>query len=80
MSDKLPLKSFVLAWFGSCAMGCREPCQVRKEAAISGSSYVPQTSLLQRLRSFLRAIVFLCGEGEAYVYCTLQSAAPGSLR
>ena len=24
-----------LAWFGSCAIGRREPCQVRKEAAIS---------------------------------------------
>ncbi len=45
-----------LAWFGSCAIGHREPCQVRKEAAISGSSYVPQISLLLRLRSFQRAI------------------------
>ena len=54
----IALKKLRLAWFGSCAMGCREPCQVRKEAAISGSSYVPQTSLLQRLRSFLRAIFF----------------------
>lgn len=47
-----------LAWFGSCAIGHREPCQVRKEAAISGSSYVPQISLLLRLRSFQRAISF----------------------
>jgi len=31
--------------FGSCATGPREPCQVRKEAAISGSSRVPQECL-----------------------------------
>lgn len=30
---------------GSCAMGCCESGQVRKEAAISGFSRVPQTSL-----------------------------------
>ena len=45
---QIVLKELRLAWFGSCAMGCREPCQVRKEAAISGSSYVPQISLLHR--------------------------------
>ena len=50
-----------LAWFGSCAIGRREPCQVRKEAAISGSSYVPQISLLLRLRSFQRAIYYFYG-------------------
>ena len=51
-----------LAWFGSCAIGRREPCQVRKEAAISGSSYVPQISLLLRLRSFQRAIYYFCDD------------------
>lgn len=30
---------------GSCAIGVCEPCQVRKEAALSGSSYVPQECL-----------------------------------
>ena len=59
---KIAFKELRPAWFGSCAMGCREPCQVRKEAAISGSSYVPQTSLLQRLRSSLRAIFLDCAK------------------
>ncbi len=30
---------------GSCAMGTHEPCQVRKEAALSGLSHVPRGSL-----------------------------------
>jgi len=30
---------------GSCAMGICEPCQVRKEAALSGITHVPQISL-----------------------------------
>jgi hypothetical protein len=30
---------------GSCAMGIHEPCQVRKEAALSGSFHVPQGGL-----------------------------------
>ena len=48
-----------LAWFGSCAIGRREPCQVRKEAAISGSSYVPQRSLLLRLAELSKGNLFL---------------------
>ena len=40
---KIALKKLRLAWFGSCAMGCREPCQVRKEAAISRTFYVKVT-------------------------------------
>ncbi len=30
---------------GSCAMGTHEPCQVRKEAALSGFTHVPRGSL-----------------------------------
>lgn len=30
---------------GSCAMGTHEPCQVRKEAALSGTSHVPRDRL-----------------------------------
>ncbi len=30
---------------GSCAMRTHEPCQVRKEAALSGPSYVPRGRL-----------------------------------
>jgi len=30
---------------GSCAAGAREPRQVRKEATVSGSSWVPQGCL-----------------------------------
>ena len=30
---------------GSCAMGTHEPCQVRKEAALSGTSHVPRGRL-----------------------------------
>lgn len=67
-----------LAWFGSCAIGHREPCQVRKEAAISGSSYVPQISLLLRLRSFQRAISFFEEPGGTYVYSPVQSIPSGS--
>lgn len=73
------------AWFGSCAIGHREPCQVRKEAAISGSSYVPQISLLLRLRSFQRAIsVFLvisifAGWRAEHVYSIVQSVPTGDL-
>lgn len=38
---------------GSCATGTHEPCQVRKEAAVSGHSCVPQGSLgrAMKLRS-----------------------------
>ena len=35
----------VVLTFGSCAMGTHEPCQVRKEAALSGSSHVPRGRL-----------------------------------
>ena len=35
-------------------MGNREPCQVREEAALSGTSHVPQISLLSAAR-YLRA-------------------------
>ena len=35
----------VVLTFGSCAMGTHEPCQVRKEAALSGLSHVPRGSL-----------------------------------
>src|SRR5665648_34686 len=35
-----------------------EPCQVRKEAAISGSSYVPQISLLLHLAKLLKGNFF----------------------
>src|SRR5690606_15294168 len=30
---------------GSCAISTHEPCQVRKEAALSGITYVPRGSL-----------------------------------
>lgn len=30
---------------GSCAIGCREPCQVLTEAALSGFAGVPQVCL-----------------------------------
>ena len=59
------------AWFGSCAIGCREPCQVRKEAAISGSFYVPQIRLLQRLRNHQRAV---CLFGRIDMYQALYRA------
>ena len=71
---KIAFKELRPAWFGSCAMGCREPCQVRKEAAISGSSYVPQTSLLQRLRSSLRAIFLDCAKkGKEHMTSVIQT-------
>ncbi len=54
--------------FGSCAMRCREPCQVRKEAAISGSSYVPQISLLQRHAELLKGNLFYQKSGGEDVY------------
>ena len=71
-----------LAWFGSCAIGRREPCQVRKEAAISGSSYVPQISLLLRLRSFQRAIFYfgMIYERTAHVYSIVQSLSSRGVR
>ncbi|AGN34467.1 hypothetical protein BaLi_c00290 [Bacillus paralicheniformis ATCC 9945a] len=41
---KVCLKQVVLT-LGSCAMGIHEPCQVRKEAALSGTFHVPQGCL-----------------------------------
>jgi len=38
------LKGLVLT-FRSCATGTHEPCQIRKEAAVSGHSCVPRGSL-----------------------------------
>ena len=66
------------AWFGSCAIGCREPCQVRKEAAISGSSYVPQISLLQRHAELLKGNVILKRNIDAAVQSFIQRKPPGS--
>ena len=87
---QIVLKELRLAWFGSCAMGCREPCQVRKEAAISGSSYVPQISLLQRHARLFKGNfrndnlmkISLTGKnkGRVYVYRIIQEPQAGGLR
>jgi len=47
------------AWFWFCAIGISEPRQVRKEAAIRGTSYVPQTSLFQCPAELLKGIFHL---------------------
>ena len=76
-----------LAWFGSCAIGRREPCQVRKEAAISGSSYVPQISLLQRHArlfkgnfrndKFMKISLTGKNKGRVYVHRIIQEPQAG---
>jgi DNA polymerase-3 subunit gamma/tau len=54
-------------------MGLCESCQVRKEAAISGSSYVPQQSLLQHPVVLSKGILLFTG-GTMYqaLYRTLR--------
>ncbi len=64
---------------GSCAMEAREPCQVRKEAAISGYPHVPQGCLpLQpagkikekELSPFGRWLFFV--SGQRFLPCTQE--------
>jgi len=57
-----------MEWFGSCAIRIYEPCQVRKEAAISGTSYVPQTSLLHPHAERLKGNFFLGGNMYKALY------------
>lgn len=42
---------------GSCATGCREPCQVGNQAALSGLSCVPQQTCTSMFRNFLTKFV-----------------------
>ena len=57
---------------GSCAMGAREPRQVRKEAAISGNSCVPQGCLQLRpdrkITFRLLAVAFCAAMSGLFVY------------
>lgn len=51
--------------FGSCAMGTYEPCQVRKEAALSRISHVPR-GRLDRAGDKSNAYVRLSKEGARH--------------
>ena len=57
---------------GSCAMGAREPRQVRKEAAISGNSCVPQGCLQLRpdrkITFKLLTVAFVAAMSGFFVY------------
>lgn len=50
---------------GSCAMSPHEPCQVRKEAALSGLTHVPRGSLI-RANDKSNAYVRLSRKGARY--------------
>lgn len=60
-------------------MKAYEPCQVRKEAAISGSSYVPQSSLLQR-QAWLSKGNFLSERTGKEALCTQLYTVPSGRR
>ena len=55
-------------------MGIHEPCQVRKEAALSGSSHVPQGSL-GRANCLSNACGTQSKEGARYPYVYSNSSA-----
>ena len=52
---------------GSCAMETHEPCQVRKEAALSGTFYVPR-GCLDRANDMSNACVQQSKKGARYTY------------
>ncbi len=55
----------VVLTIGSCAMSNHEPCQVRKEAALSGTTHVPRGSLI-RANDKSNAYVRLSRKGARY--------------
>lgn len=55
------LKQLRWRWLGSCAIRICEPRQVRKEAAISGTSYVPQIRLFHSVGEAASGQFYFCG-------------------
>ena len=71
--------SYEASRVGSCATGSREPSQVRKEAALSGPSRVPQGRLIRANDEYgLMALVSTAGARSQYLARSLLGGIPAS--